>query len=272
MEKPEYYPKILQAILLLLLFLFVFTLVPELFLVSLFQALGFKGNSLLTEIFSTIAGFFLLLFWVNRRYRIDYRGLFSLKQLELKYILPMIAIVIGLNIILSELNNILWTLIPLNADWLKALEAMARLEKSNPWGMILMTVLITPVVHEMVYRGVILRGFIKHYPPHRAIAVSTLLFVISYLNFWQFWSGIAWGVVSGWWFYKTRSLIPSLLGSIFFYSLSFIALLLGLNIPGYTGTYTTAVFQPWWFDLTGIGLLGLGSGILIGMFKTNWQS
>jgi membrane protease YdiL (CAAX protease family) len=266
-EKPEYYPKILQAILLLLLFYFVFTMVPGLFLVSLFQALGFKENGLLIEMLSAIMGFTLLMFWINRRYRIDYQGLFSLKQLRAGYIMPMIIMITGANILLSELDNLLRALIPMNDNWARLFEDIIKKDPLGLWKLIIVAVVVAPLVEEMIFRGVILKGFLKHYPPHRAIAVSALLFGIAHPNPWQFWMGVSWGVISGWWFYETRSLVPSILGHAFANSLALIIVdWLRLNIPGYTGNYSTIVFQPWWFDLMGAGLLGLGTWILIRMF------
>ncbi len=267
-ERPEYNPKILQAVLLLLLYILVFTLVPGVFFISLFEALGLKDNLLLIETISKIVGFFLLLFWINRRYQLNLKKLFSLTELKIGYIVPMIIIVVGVSILLSELDNLLRVFIPMNNNWAELFENFTKSDPLIVWKSILLAVIIAPLVEEVLFRGILLKGFLKHYQPHRAIAISALFFGLFHLNPWQFWAGVAWGVVAGWWFYETRSLLPCILGHALANSLSFIAVdLLGLDIPGYTISYKTMVFQPLWFDLLGVGLLAIGIWSLIFLFK-----
>lgn len=272
MEKPEYQPNILQAILLLLLYCFVFSLVPGLFFLALSQVLGFNANDLLLDAATTMIGFTILLFWIRRRHRIDYRALLTVKQLKIGYILPMLMMVTGAVIILSEIDNLLRVFLPMNEYWAQVFGelsgALAGTDPAGLWKFVLVAVIIAPVVEEMLFRGVILKGFIKHYSPHRAIAVSALLFGIAHLNPWQFWTGVIWGSIAGWWYYETCSLVPGILGHALVNSLSIIAInFLGIKIPGFTIYNQSNTYQPLWFDLMGIGLLVLGVWILIRMFR-----
>jgi membrane protease YdiL (CAAX protease family) len=270
MEKPEYQPNIPQAILLLLLYFFVFSMVPMLFFASLSKALGLKANDLMVNSGITVIGFILLLFWVHRRYRVDYQGLLALKQLKIEYILPMILMISGAVIVLSEIDNMVRTFLPLKGDWAKTFQNLFIPDRAGSWKYILAVVIVAPVVEEMIFRGLILKGFIKHYPAHRAIAFSALLFGVAHFNPWQFWTGILWGGIAGWWFHGTRSLVPCILGHALLNSSSYIITnILGVEVPGFTTDFQTSQFQPLWFDLLGIGLLVLGIIVFVKIFKYN---
>lgn len=259
MEKPEYQPSILQAILLLLLYLFVFTMVPMLFFASLSKVLGFKADDLLVEAIIMLIGFILLMFWIRRRYRINYQELFGVKQLKVEYFLPMLLIAAGVVIVLSEINNLVFTYFPLKGNLAKNFQDISVFGGPGLWKYIVVMVIVVPLVEEVIFRGLILRGFIRRYPVHRAIASSALLFGIAYFNPWQFWTGIIWGSISGWWFYKTRSLVPCIIGNALLNTAPFLAVyLFKLEMPGFTNSYKTIQYQPLWFDMLGIGLLILG--------------
>lgn len=268
MEKPEYQPNILQAILLLLLYLFVFTMVPMLFFASLSKVLGFKDDDLLVQAIIMLIGFILLMFWIRRRYRINYQELLRMKQFKIGYFLPMLLMAAGGVIVLSEINNLVFTFLPLKGDLAKNFQDISVSGGPGFWKFIVVMVIVVPLVEEMIFRGLILRGFIKRYPAHRAIANSALLFGISQLNPWEFWTGIIWGSISGWWFYETRSLVPCIIGNALLKSAPFFAMVLfEFEIPGFTNDYKTIQYQPLWFDMLGIGLLMLGIVVFVKMVQ-----
>ena len=276
MERSEYQPNFMQAILLLMLYLFVFTLVPSLFFDSLSRVFGFKAGDLWITTAVTLIGFVLLMFWVRRRHWVNFRGLFGVRQLKIKYLLPMVLMTAGVIIVLSEIQNFVFLVLPANGDLAKNI-----LGKPNPggaefWKFILYMGMVVPVVEEVMFRGLILRGFIKRYPAHRAIANSTLIsgfahlnpwrFGIAHLNPWHFWTGIIWGSISGWWFYKTRSLVPCIIGNALVGLAPLLAIdLFGLELPGLSKNYQAIEYQPLWFDMLGISLLLAGIFIFLKM-------
>ncbi len=67
---------------------------------------------------------------------------------------------------------------------------------------------IAPVVEEMLFRGVILRGFLQRYERTHAIWGSALLFGLAHLNIYQFVAALCLGAVSGWLYERARSLVP----------------------------------------------------------------
>ena len=78
------------------------------------------------------------------------------------------------------------------------------------WTFILM-VISAPVLEELIFRGIMLEGLLKKYTPATSIIISSVLFGIAHLNPWQLVSGLIIGIFSGWVYYKTRSLVPSVI-------------------------------------------------------------
>ena len=67
---------------------------------------------------------------------------------------------------------------------------------------------IAPVVEEMLFRGIILRGFLQRYDRAQAIWGSALLFGLAHLNIYQFVAALVLGAISGWLYERSRSLVP----------------------------------------------------------------
>lgn len=71
--------------------------------------------------------------------------------------------------------------------------------------------LIAPFLEEMLFRGIILRGFLSHYSPKKSILISALLFGLFHLNLYQIPVAFFMGCFLGWLYYYSRSLWPSIL-------------------------------------------------------------
>lgn len=67
---------------------------------------------------------------------------------------------------------------------------------------------LAPVLEEMLFRGVLLRGFLARYPRWLAISYSALLFGAAHLNVYQFFLAFWLGLLLGWLFERSRSLLP----------------------------------------------------------------
>lgn len=100
-------------------------------------------------------------------------------------------------------------------DWLIAQVPLAAWEEelfasmsSDTVSAILLVCLFAPVVEEMLFRGLILRGFLARYAQWPAILASAVLFGASHLNIYQFMVGLMIGIPLGWLYARTRSLIP----------------------------------------------------------------
>jgi membrane protease YdiL (CAAX protease family) len=67
------------------------------------------------------------------------------------------------------------------------------------------------VLEEMLFRGVILRGFLRRYARDFSIFWSAGLFAIAHLNLYQVATALALGIVAGWLYERCRSLWPCIL-------------------------------------------------------------
>lgn len=71
--------------------------------------------------------------------------------------------------------------------------------------------LVAPFLEEMLFRGIILRGFLSKYPATKAIILSSLLFSLMHFNIYQIPTAFVLGCFIGWLFYVTHSLWPSII-------------------------------------------------------------
>jgi uncharacterized protein len=73
---------------------------------------------------------------------------------------------------------------------------------------VIATCVIAPVVEEMLFRGILLRGFLAQYPRGPAIGFSALYFGFVHFNIYQYVGAFWMGLLLGWLYERSRSLIP----------------------------------------------------------------
>lgn len=261
-EKPEYLPTICQSVKLLLGY-FLIMFIPVIVLGIVYALLHLPSDPL-TNVVATTVGLVLLIAWIRRKRTLGIKPLFSTKNVAIIYYPPMALVVLGMGIILSECDNVLQVFLPMNEFWVETFTSMLGGE-TGLWKSILAVAIAAPIVEEILFRGIILRGFLQHYSTRKAILVSALLFGLFHLNPWQFFGAFVAGIVTAWWFVKTRSLVMPIFIHVLYNSMSYILRFLGIEIAGYNAISATG-FQPWWFDILGIILLAVGAVILYRMF------
>jgi len=87
---------------------------------------------------------------------------------------------------------------------------MSFSNQTSIYSFILM-VIAAPILEELLFRGIILDGLLKKYTPTKAILISSLLFGLVHLNPWQFVTGFVMGIFLGWVYYKSRSILLSII-------------------------------------------------------------
>jgi membrane protease YdiL (CAAX protease family) len=128
-------------------------------------------------------------------------------RIENKRIIPFviistIALLFGVMYPIAELVTVL---IPM-PEMFKEAFAM------NPSLLIfLMIVIAAPILEELIFRGIILDGQLNNKSPITAILISSILFAFVHLNPWQFVSALFLGALSGWVYYKTKSISLSII-------------------------------------------------------------
>lgn len=115
----------------------------------------------------------------------------------------LILLTVSLSVVIDPLTN----MIPM-PEFMEKLFAM--LATRDIWTF-LMVGITGPILEETLFRGIILEGFLTRYRPGKAIFWSALLFGLFHMNPWQFIPGFLIGLLLGYIYLKTRSLIPVIL-------------------------------------------------------------
>ncbi|MEJ8854814.1 CPBP family intramembrane glutamic endopeptidase [Variovorax robiniae] len=140
---------------------------------------------------------------------ITYRSLFhhspaSRRATLLLVVPPVLLLVPALMLTISAVLEVLVRLAPMSTGQ----ELMFQRMSDNGIASLMATCLLAPVLEEMLFRGIVLRGFLRQYSRGHAILGSAILFGAAHMNLYQFVVGLAMGLVLGWLYERTRSLIP----------------------------------------------------------------
>lgn len=67
-------------------------------------------------------------------------------------------------------------------------------------------VILAPLFEEIVFRGIVLRGFLSTYSPKKAIIYSAVIFGVIHGKPLQIWGAVVIGLFLGWIYYKTKNI------------------------------------------------------------------
>lgn len=263
MDADRNYPNLTQAVVLILIF-FGLAILFGVLSVILGEVLGLplEKEPAVEAVFSLIL-FGILLRIGYRKTGATIREVFPMPPIHPVLLFPMGIMMVGMSILVSEMDNLFRIFVPA-PEWF--IEMMMDLVAGGTkfWGSFALIVVVAPLTEELLFRGLILRGFLKNYSKTKAVFVTAILFAIIHLNPWQFIGALLLGVIFGWWFVQTRSLIPCLFGHAVFNAFPLIVNATA-KIPGYT--IGSATFQPLWFNILGLTLVGIGGRLLIWAFQ-----
>lgn len=149
--------------------------------------------------------------------KITYKNLFHNSSNSLSatiglLILPIAMTVPALFLTDVALMSVVETLFPLS----RAQELMFERMMAKDVGTLIMVCILAPFLEEMLFRGIILRSFIKQYSTQNAIILSSLLFGAAHLNIYQFVGATCTGLVLGWLYVRTHSIWPCILLHAFY--------------------------------------------------------
>jgi len=202
---------------------------------------------------------FLVLWDELRRHQIPWRTLGIWRIEPITLLAPFFLMVLGVGTLASGCNNLLRVVLPPPAWFTQAFAQLYDLA-AHPISGPLALVVIAPLTEELIFRGLILRGLLARTNPRRAIVISALLFALIHVNPWQFPIALGTGLIFGWAYFRTGSLVLCMAGHALHNSISLLGTGLPFVIHGFNSTPPagTVDFQPWWFDLTGFVLVLVG--------------
>ncbi len=191
--------------------------------------------------------------------RLPFRSAFPLVRLTLPQIGAMLVAILGLDVLLSEADNVMRSIVPPPRFFIEAYRQVFT-NQGNIVERIFLLVIVAPVTEELLFRGIILRGLLSRYGPVLSVGVTAFLFGVVHLNPWQFVSAFWLGVAFGWFYLRTGSINIAILGHAISNGLFVFFTSLPSNIPGLTTSPDPehVLFQPWWLDLAGAMILVAG--------------
>jgi membrane protease YdiL (CAAX protease family) len=141
--------------------------------------------------------------------KLTYRELFhqspaSAGAMLMLVVPPVLLLVPALLLTITSALNLLMRVVPLSA-WE---ESMFSRMADGSIAAVLAVCVLAPLLEEMLFRGIVLRGFLQRYPRWQAIFMSALFFGAAHMNIYQFVVGFVMGTVLAWLYERTRSLIP----------------------------------------------------------------
>jgi membrane protease YdiL (CAAX protease family) len=141
--------------------------------------------------------------------KLTYRELFhqspaSAGAMLMLVVPPVLLLVPALLLTITSMLNLLMRVVPLSA-WE---ESMFSRMADGSIAAVLAVCVLAPLLEEMLFRGIVLRGFLQRYPRWQAIFMSALFFGAAHMNIYQFVVGFVMGTVLAWLYERTRSLIP----------------------------------------------------------------
>ena len=141
--------------------------------------------------------------------RLTYRDLVhstkSSAVVTLMLLVPPVLLLVPLALLLDHVAMaVIYQLLPVSLWEERAFASM--LTGSLP--AVIATCVLAPILEEMLFRGVLLRAFLKRYPRWVAISYSALLFGAAHMNVYQFILAFWLGLLLGWLFERSRSLLP----------------------------------------------------------------
>lgn len=128
------------------------------------------------------------------------------------FTLPILLLAPGLLLVCNLLQMLVVLLFPMSPT----MQAGSEQFMKGGLGTLALVCVIAPIVEEMLFRGIILRSFLRQYPPGVAIVHSAAVFGLAHLNVYQFMVGFVLGCVNGAFYRRTRSLLPCMLLHAFY--------------------------------------------------------
>lgn len=209
--RQTYYPTILQAIHLLILYLFIQTLVDfPLALIDYYKGTDYLYNPVKKILLNVGSTLFILLYGI-RRSKVHVKEIFPLKFFNPLIILPLAAFFPGAHNLLEEVNVSLEKLLPA-PPWFWELFSKIFDSDFGWWGAFFRVAVIAPIVEELIFRGIILNGLRKNYRATTAVFISALLFSLFHLNPWQMPATFVLGLLLGWIMIRTRNILLAIIG------------------------------------------------------------
>jgi membrane protease YdiL (CAAX protease family) len=209
--RQKYYPTILQAIHLLILYLFIQTIVDfPLALIDYYKDTEYLYHPVKKIVLGVGSTLFILLYGFKKS-KAPLLKVFPLKMFNPLILLPVITFLWGMQNLLNDVNAWVEKIIP-PPVWFWELFNKIFESDYGWWGAFMRVAVVAPVIEELIFRGIILQGLRRNYNAFVAVFMSALLFSLYHLNPWQMPATFVLGLLLGWIMIRTNNILLSVVG------------------------------------------------------------
>ncbi|SHJ53294.1 hypothetical protein SAMN05444280_12218 [Tangfeifania diversioriginum] len=216
MQQPrlKYYPTILQAIHLLILYLFIQTIVDfPLALIDYYKGTDYLYHPVKKVVLGVGSTLFILIYGF-RKSEVPFKKVFPLKFFNPLILIPLVPFFWGIQNLIEQVNIAIEKVIPAPA-WFWELFTNIFESDFGWWGAFMKVAIVAPIVEESIFRGLIFQGFRRNYNNFVSVVMSALLFSLFHLNPWQMPATFVLGLLLGWLVIRTQSLILAIIAHSF---------------------------------------------------------
>ena len=204
--KTQQYPGILQAIHLVILYIFIQTIVDfPLAVIDYYRDTEYLYHPL-KKIVLGVGSVLFILWYGFRKTGNPLSTVFPLKRFHPLIVLCLFLFFLGIQQWLNVVNTWMDRVLP-PPVWFWELFDKIFENDFGFWGAFMKVVIIAPVVEELIFRGVIMHGLMRNYSGPVAVFFSGLLFALFHLNPWQFPATFILGMILGWIMIRTRNIL-----------------------------------------------------------------
>jgi membrane protease YdiL (CAAX protease family) len=209
--RQKYYPTVLQAIHLIILYIFIQTIID--FPLALYDY--YNGTDYLYNPFKKVTlgvgSVLFILIYGFRKSKAPFNKVFPLKFFNPLILIPIATFFWASHNLMVIISTWMDKVLPAPA-WFWELFSKIFDSDFGWWGAFFRVAVVAPLVEELIFRGLILQGFRRNYNGFVAVFFSALLFALFHLNPWQFPATFVLGLILGWIMLKTNSIILVILG------------------------------------------------------------
>jgi len=263
-NQQKYYPTILQAIHLLILYIFIQTVVDfPLALIDYYKDTDYLYNPVKKIVLGVGSTVFILIYGFKKS-KAPFSKVFPTKLFNPLVLIPIATFFWGVHNLLEDVNIWMEKIIPA-PDWFWEMFSKIFDSDFGWWGAFLKVAVTAPIVEELIFRGLILQGLRRNYNAVVSVFMSALLFALFHLNPWQFPATFILGLLLGWVVLRTNSLLLSILG----HSINNLLVLLSMTYWDKISTFSIYLMDRNDFMYTS-WLVVIFSLVLIYLFSFNW--
>lgn len=209
--RPKYYPTIIGAVHLVVLYTFIQTIVDfPLALLDYYNGTDYLYNPYKKIILGVGSAVFIFYF-AYRKAKVPLKELFPYKPFNVFILIPILFFLGAAQNLIGEVNILVDKALP-PPPWFWEMFNKIFENDYGIYGAILKIVIMAPIVEELIFRGVIMHGLMRNYSKFTAVFVSALMFALFHLNPWQFPATFILGLVLGILMVRTRNIYLCILG------------------------------------------------------------